>query len=103
MKYTIISPLGTRKGYGTFDTFFNPASPLSFEELEQSGDYVVMNFVKDEDDIIWFEGFHYRDPANKKYHRLIVQHFPCGVDGLDADASYQMAKSLLQIVERDKE
>lgn len=82
-KHKVISPLGERIGIGTYDTFFNADKFESVEEAIANNDAVCVNFVKDEEGIIYFEYFNIKDPDTKKYLRLDFQFFPLGVDTRD--------------------
>lgn len=83
MEYTKISPLGQRKGIGTYDTFYDLSLYKSIQEAIDKNDVIIVDFVKDSDNIIYFEIYKSSDTENKQYHCLNFQHFPCGVDTLD--------------------
>ena len=97
-KYTKISPLGPRKGSGTFDCWFDPDKYKTLEEAEQANDYVVVDFVKDEHGIIFFELYHTKDPGAKRHYELEIQHFLpfMGIDAFDDDAAERLAHKLLK-------
>lgn len=90
----IIAPLGFRKGPGTFDAFFNEGRYKSCDEAEAAGDYVCVNFVRDENGVVFFEHFHTHDPETKLYTRLQIQHFPFGIDVLDDQVAQHVAQDL---------
>ena len=83
MEYTIIAPLGIMNGIGTFDTFHNQRKYSSCEEALKANDVIVIDFVKDENDIIYFQIYHTKSSHAKTYLQLEVQHFPFGVDIID--------------------
>ena len=94
MEYKKISPLGPRVGPGTFDAIWNQKYK-NLEEAKKENDVVVLNFVLDEDDIVHIQIFNTKDPENKKYHRLIIQRFPAGVDGQDDHLAMEIAQTLI--------
>lgn len=82
-KYKVISPLGERIGIGTYDTFYNTEKFESCIEAMINKDAVCVNFVQDQEGIIYFEYYNIKDPDSKKYLRLGCQHFPFGIDTRD--------------------
>ncbi len=94
MSYTKISPLGQRNGTGTFDTIFDSKKYTSMQDAFSANDYVVMDFVKDENNIILFEIYHVHNPDEKKYYRLQIQDFPFGIDMIDDRLGVEIATSL---------
>ena len=95
MKYTKISPLGNRTGPGTYDAIWNNKEYNSLEEAEEKGKLVVLDFVKDENNTVYFEIYNSDNPEEKKYHRLNYQHFPFGVDALDDGLAIEIAETLI--------
>lgn len=93
MAYTKIAPLGNRIGPGTYDCFWKPAY-RSMEEALAANDFIVVDFVTDENGIIYFEFYHINTPQIKKYHRLMFQHFPFGVDTRDDWMAGEIAQSM---------
>lgn len=94
MQYTKISPLGHRLGPGTFDAFFDTEKYVDLNEAEKANDVVIVDFVVGDDDLVYFQFHNSKNPAEKKYHRLNYQHFPCGVDALDDNAAVEIAVSM---------
>lgn len=92
--YKIIAPLGARAGFGTFDTFFDEGVYKSAAAASAARDFVVVNFVKDEQGIKYFEAYHVERPDDKRYLRLSIQHFPFGLDAMDDNAARTLAKEL---------
>lgn len=93
-KYTKIAPLGKRNSVGTFDDFYNDGKYNSMQEAWTAIDFVVVDFVQDEQGVIYFELYNKKAPEVKKYHRLRVQHFPMGIDVFDDRAAEDIAKTL---------
>jgi len=94
MTYTKISPLGKRECIGTFDCFFDTKKFTSMQETIDAHDFVVVDFVKDEDEIIHFEFYNTKTPDVKKYYRLQIQHFPFGIDMFDDQAACEISSTL---------
>lgn len=95
MKYTKISPLGPREGKGTFDTFYDTKKyPKGQSQAEEANDAVIVDFVKDDDGIVYFEFYNTKAPEIKKYHQLEIQHFPFGVDVFDDTSAINIATSM---------
>lgn len=95
MTYTKIYPLGKREGRGSFDTYcerngWEPNSARASDKL------VVIDFVVDENNIIYFEAHHSDHPEDKEYLRLQVQHFPFGIDMVDDFAALNLAAKLFK-------
>lgn len=80
MGFTKISPLGPRAGYGTYETFYDTAKYSSMDEAKFYDDVAVVDFVKNEDGVIFFRVYSTKTPDKFLYHELQVQHFPFGVD-----------------------
>lgn len=96
MIYRKISPLGKREGLGTFDTLYDNKLYTSMEEAKEANDVVVMDFVKDEQDIIYIECYNVSSPEDQKRHRLNFQHFPAGLDVLDDSLACELATTLFK-------
>ena len=94
MNYTTIAPLGLRTGHGTFETFYDNNIYSSLKDAENDNNMVIVDFVKDEDNVIHFQFYNVRKPKDKKYYRLNQQHFPAGVDVGDDQAACRIAPSL---------
>lgn len=94
MSYEKISPLGKRSGLGTYETFFDAALYGQAQAIIAKK-AVIVDFVKDEQGTIYFELYHAQAPEDKLYHRLMIQHFPFGVDTRDDHSSWELAKTLL--------
>lgn len=93
MTYKKIYPLGKNKSVGSFDDFFSK----DYENIEQAwekNDFVVVDFVEDENEIRYFEFYHIRTPETKKHHRLEIQHFPFGIDVFDDKSACEIAPTL---------
>jgi hypothetical protein len=97
MEYKTISPLGDRRGLGTFDTFWDTDKYNSLEIAVAENDYVQINFVLNENNIIYLEFFHSKDPEKKIYYRLEFQGFLpfLGIDTRDDNKAIQIALDLL--------
>lgn len=89
-EYKKIAPLGDRPGHGTFETFF-PYETL--EEAEKENDYVVVNFVEDQDEDIHLEFYHVQSPDDKIYYRIDYQNFipALGIDTRDDNMAQAIA------------
>lgn len=97
MNYTKTSPLGERKGPGTFDGVFNMDRYKTMEQAIAANDIVVIDFVRDENGIINFEFYHTKAPDRKRYWPLDVQHFDQrGVDAFDDEVAMQLGLKILQ-------
>lgn len=95
MKYTKISPLWPRRGPGTFDGVYG-LKYKTMEEAVEANDIVVIDFVKDENDIIYFQFYHTKDIKAKRYWQLQVQDFYMGVvDAFDDEAAMILARKML--------
>lgn len=94
MNYTKISPLGPRTGTGTFDCFFDTQKYKAIDEAIAAGDYVQIDFVKDDNGTKFFEAFHMKNPTQKVRKQLEIQHFPFGIDVRDDNNACQMAEVL---------
>jgi len=99
MTYEIISPLGPRNGDGTFDTFFDLEKYKNQDEAKSSNDLVVINFVKNEGGLIFFEGYHSKVPDRKLYRQLNYQHFPFGIDISDDNLAQELADNLFKSIQ----
>lgn len=97
MKYEKIYPLGERKGIGSYETFFNQGKFKSIKEAIEANEYCVVDFVKDEQGIIYFEIYTGALPDVKTYHRLNIQHFPCGVDVMDDNDALRISFGILDM------
>lgn len=95
MSYTKIALLGERKGIGTFETFFNTKKYTSVDDAIKANDCVVVDFVKDDTGIIYFEIKHSQKPDECKYHRLDIQRPIFGIDALDDAACCRIVDTLL--------
>lgn len=93
MEYRIIAPLGSRPGLGTFDTIF--PNGITKEQAIDTHRAVIIDFVADPEGIIYFQAYHMLRPEDKRYHRLMIQHFPFGVDIYDDSSAMRMAEDLL--------
>ncbi len=97
MIYTKISPLGPRRGPGTFDGVWNADRYKRMEDAIAANDLVVIDFVKDEKGIIYFELYHTKDPDAKRHYELEIQYFDKrGVDVCDDDAALRLANKILK-------
>ncbi len=94
MEYRRIELFGKIKSRGTFDDFFSTEKYKSLEEAYAAKDYVECDFVKDENGVIYIEGRNVKNPEEKKYHRLIYQNCPFGLDVLDDNMGIQLATAL---------
>lgn len=91
-EYTVISPLGKRSGYGTFETFFDTGRFRSIEEAKD--DCVVVDFVKNSSGRIFFHAYRKDDKSRFSLYELERQNFPAGVDVADDNAACAMAENL---------
>lgn len=96
MIYTIVSPLGPRLGPSTFDTIFNTDKYSTHEEAFLAHDFVKIDFVKDADGIIYFELSHSKRPDVKVHQRLLIQHFPFGIDMRDDHSAIAIAVKMME-------
>jgi hypothetical protein len=94
--FTKISPLGKRKGFGTFDCFFDTTKYKSLEAATAMNDYVVVDFVEDERGLKYFCLFHSKKPEECIYQTLQIQHFPFGIDIMDDQTACRLADELLK-------
>ncbi len=83
MPFIKISPFGPRLGYGTYETFFDKEKYSSMEEAKFYNDVAVVDFVRDEYGIIYFQAYSTIDPETFLYHKLHIQLFPFGIDYRD--------------------
>ncbi|MCK9209258.1 MAG: hypothetical protein M0P61_00340 [Ignavibacteriaceae bacterium] len=95
MSYTKISLFGERKGVGTFETFFNTGKYKSIDEAIKINDYVIVDFVKDDKGIIYFEIKHSQRQNESIYHRLNIQRPICGIDVSDDVVCCEIVETLL--------
>jgi hypothetical protein len=95
MIYTKIAPLGERPGPGSYDGFWNMEKYKSMEEAMSAGDFVTIDFVQDERQIIYFEFFHSKRPKIRLHYQLGWQRFPAGVDTRDDAAAIEIARTML--------
>lgn len=100
MNYEKISPLGQREGLGTFDTVYNEVKYPDKEKAFEEKECVVIDFVKGEDGIIYFEFYHMKEPKIKKHHRLDIQYFPVGIDMFDDQNAMEIGMSMLAEYEK---
>lgn len=94
MEYTRISPLGPRTGPGSFDCYFDMRKYASMQQAMSANDFVVVDFVKDEHKVVYFEFHHVQTPEERHQLRLQVQHFPFGIDMFDDQAAGSKATSM---------
>lgn len=92
--YTKISPLGERIGPGTFEFVFD-TEKYKMEEAIVANDGAIVDFVQDENGIIYFEAYDTKSPENKQHVRLQIQHFPFGIDIMDDQAGYELGCKVL--------
>ena len=95
--YEKIRPLPKRDGDGTYDQFWDMDKYDSLEKARKANDTVIIDFVKDEKGIIYFEFYHTKKPEEKTYYRLEWQHFPFGVDTRDDNNATKLACEILSI------
>lgn len=79
IEHTIVAPLGKRLGLGTYDTFWDRERYVSYHDAEDHGGLVVVDFVCDADDVVYFQIYPLNAPKTLRYVRLNQQHFPCGL------------------------
>jgi hypothetical protein len=94
MEYKRIVLFGRAKSRGTFDDFFSTEKYKNLQEAYDAGDYVECDFVKDENGVLHIEARNVKNPDEKKYHQLIYQNCPFGLDVLDDNMGIQLATSL---------
>lgn len=95
LEYTKMYPLGKRSGLGSFETFYDIKKYIDYETAIKANDCVVIDFVSDENGIIYFSAFHTLNPSEIIYRKLNFQHFPCGLDILDDNIACEIADELL--------
>jgi hypothetical protein len=68
------------------------------EEAMKANDIAVVDFVQDENGIIYFEIYHTKDPAAKRHCRLEIQNFipAIGIDAFDDAAAERLAHKILE-------
>ena len=96
MSFTKISPLGPRVEEGTFETFFDGKKYHNMALARAANDMYIVDFVQDQNGIIYFEGYSLKQPELKTYHKLNYQHFPAGIDVSDDAAACAMADKYLE-------
>ena len=96
MTYTKISPLGPRIGIGTFDTINVKEKYPDMNDAIAAKECVVVDFVKDEEGVIYFCAYHAKHVEDKLYRKLSIQYFPVGIDLFDDEAAMEMAIKLLE-------
>lgn len=97
MGYKKIFPLGVRPGLGSYDTFWPEKEIKTLEDaLANSKQVIIIDFVKDEAGVIYFEAYDKNNPDEKKRMRLGWQHFPFGVDTRDDQDCIILATSLFK-------
>lgn len=94
MKYTVINPFGQSNSRGTFDDFYSTEKYKTKEEAYEKKDYIHVDYVVDENNTVYLEAHNVKNPEVKKYHQLMIQHFPVGIDMYDDQAGCEMAVSL---------
>lgn len=95
MSYKIIDPIGHKEeSKGTFDTFFSSEKYNTLQDCYNANDYIVGNFVEDEEGVVYIELFSSKNPKTKKYHRLIHQNIRAGIDMIDDSLACKLAESL---------
>lgn len=95
MKYEKIELFGKQKSKGTFDDFYSTKKYGSLQEAYEANDFVICDFVKDEEGILYIESKNINNTDIKKYHRLIIQHPFAGLDAQDDYLASKMACELL--------
>ena len=95
MALTIVFPLGKRAGPGSYDTFFDIKKYATLELAMQHNDYVVIDFVRDENNILHFSAYHTHRPDDKQMSQLEIQHFPMGVDIFDDVRACRLAEEII--------
>lgn len=93
MKYKKIDLFGKKQSKGSFDDFFDTEKYDSVKEAYDSNDFVKCNYVKDKKGIIYIEAQHTKK-KNKKYHRLMIQNCPFGIDINDDNYAAELAITL---------
>lgn len=83
MKYEKIELFGKQKSRGTFDDFYSTEKYNSLQEAYDANDFVICDFVKDEEGILYIEAMNVKNTDIKKYHRLIIQQPFAGLDSQD--------------------
>ena len=94
MSYTKIYPLGPKTGLSSYETFFDPSKYPTIEHAKRNNDVAIVDFVKDEDGVIYFEAYLSNNPEKKLHHKLLVQVFPFGVDFNDDKVANYMVATL---------
>jgi len=95
MEYTKISPLGPRVGPGTFDFVFD-TEKYKMDQAIIANDGIIVDFVKGNDGILYFDAYDTKQPDIHEYLRLQIQHFPFGIDMMDDAAGFELGCSLLR-------
>lgn len=90
-----IDLFGRHTSRGTFDDLYSNKKYSTMQEAYDANDYVECDYVIDENDIIYIEARHVKNPNTRKYHRLNYQNCPAGIDALDDRLACEMADTLL--------
>lgn len=93
--YKKIDLFGRHTSRGTFDDFFKTEKYKTMQEAYEANDYVECDYVIDQNNIIYIEARHVKNPDVRKYHRLNWQYCPAGIDILDDQLACEMADTLL--------
>ena len=94
MNYTRIYLFGKRQSRGSFDDLYSVEKYNSLQEAYDANDYVECDFVKDENGTLYIEAKNVKNTDIKKYHKLIYQNCPAGVDALDDQLACELAVTL---------
>lgn len=94
MKTTVVNLFGNRNSEGTFDDFFDPEKYSSYEKAKENHDFVICDFVKDDEGILYISAHHVAYPENKFLHKLMYQNCPAGLDVSDDAAGANLASKL---------
>jgi hypothetical protein len=99
MNYRRIELFGTHVSRGTFDDVFSIVKYKTLKEAYEANDYAECDFVMNDDGILYIEARHVAQPERRVYHRLYVQHCPCGLADIDDAAGIHLAETLLTAIE----
>lgn len=85
--------MGERKGFGTYETFYNHHK-YTREQAYEAKCYTVVDFVQDENGIKYLQAYHAQFPKYVLREKMLIQHFPFGIDQRDDWMAESMFKKL---------
>lgn len=96
MEHKIIPNLyGYTNSKGTYDDFFDIDKYKTHTEAVEADDFVKVDYVVTEDNILGVQIYHTKTPDDKTYYQLSWQHPVAGRDIIDDNIIAQMADDIL--------